>query len=88
MCGKALLVDSDVRYVVSIEVFAAYDPMEITADDLKEDRLDEIRELVERMRQADAQKLEDQVYKHFRFDLCPSCRKKYLTNPLPGRPSA
>ena len=30
----------------------------------------------------DEQELEDQVYKSFRFDLCPECHKKFLKDPL------
>ena len=85
MCGKPLLVDEDVRYILKVEVFAAYDPMELTEDDLKADRLKEIRELVKRMEQMDPKELEEQVYKKLTFDLCPACRKKYLKNPLPGK---
>ncbi|HUV38768.1 MAG TPA: hypothetical protein VMY39_04100 [Planctomycetota bacterium] len=83
MCGKPLLVDSDVRYVARIEVFAAYDPMELTADDLARDHLKEIRELVQRLAARDPQALEDEVYKQFTFDLCPTCQKRYLKQPLP-----
>ena len=84
MCGKPLLVDSGVRYIARIEVFAAYDPMELTADDLKRDHLKEIRELAQRLAERDPQELEDQVYKSFTFDLCPECQKEYLKHPLPG----
>ena len=34
-CDKSLLVDEDVRYEVRIVVQAAYDPMEITREDLE-----------------------------------------------------
>jgi len=83
MCGKPLLVDSDVRYVVRIEVFAAYDPMELTAEDLRRDHMEEIRKLARDLSRAEPQELEDQVYKSFLFDLCPACQKEYLKSPLP-----
>ena len=35
LCGKTLLPDEDVRYIVRIEVFAAADPLELTEEDLK-----------------------------------------------------
>ncbi|KPJ54618.1 MAG: hypothetical protein AMS16_04600 [Planctomycetes bacterium DG_58] len=82
LCGKPLLVDSDVRYVVKIEVFAAYDPMELTVEELKQDRLKEIRELVRRLSEMEPRELEDQIYRSFTFDLCPQCQKKYLKDPL------
>jgi hypothetical protein len=82
MCGKPLLADEDVRYVVKLEIYAAYDPMELTEADLEADHLEEISELVEEMKDMDPQELEDQVYKSFRFDLCPACQKQYIKDPL------
>ena len=81
-CGKTLLVDEEVRYVAKIEVFAAYDPMELTHADLEKDLDRELRELIERMKTMDPEKAQDQVYRHFRFDLCPACRRKYAKDPL------
>jgi hypothetical protein len=85
MCGKPLLTDEDVRYVVKIEVYAAYDPMEVTEDELDEDHLNDMNELVEQMEGSETEELEDQVYKSFRFDLCPTCQQRYLRDPLFGR---
>ena len=82
MCGKPLLVDEDTRYVVKIEVFAAYDVMELSEDDLEHDHLEEISDLVEEMEGMDPEELEEGVYKAFRYDLCPSCQKLYLRDPL------
>jgi len=82
LCGKTLLADEDTRYVVKVEVYAAYDPMEITGEDLREDRADEVEDLLERMESMDAEELEDQVYKSFRFDLCPGYQAAFLKDPL------
>ena len=82
LCGKELLVEEDLRYVAKIEVYAAYDPLEITEEDLEEDHMEEISELIKQMDSMDEQELEDQVYKSFRFDLCPECHKKFLKDPL------
>lgn len=82
ICGKTLLLDEDVRYVVDIRVFAAADPMELTADDLKKDLKRELRELVERMKKMDPEKAQDSVYRSFRFELCPACQREYLKDPL------
>ncbi len=82
MCGKTLLADEDTRYVVRIEVYAAYDPMEIGPDDLDEDHADEIHDLLEKMEDMDPDALQDQVYKTFRFDLCPVCHARYVQDPL------
>jgi hypothetical protein len=34
------------------------------------------------MDDMDPEELEDQVYKTFRFDLCPPCHESYLKDPL------
>ncbi|HET6441794.1 MAG TPA: hypothetical protein VFH53_05395 [Phycisphaerae bacterium] len=82
MCGKPLLADEDTRYVVKVEVYAAYDPMEITDADLAEDKSEEVQELLEQMADMDAEQLEDQVHKTFRFDLCLACQARYVQDPL------
>lgn len=82
LCGKALLVDESVRYEVRIEVYAAYDPLELTPDDLTQDHGAEIRRLLARMEDMDPQELEDSVHKEFRFDLCRGCQRRYLRDPL------
>jgi hypothetical protein len=86
MCGKVLLADENTRYLVRIEVLAAYDPMELTEHDLASDRREEIERLLDQMRHADPQALQDQVYRRMQFDLCPGCQRRYLAGPLP-RPS-
>ncbi len=82
MCGKGLLVNEDARYEVTIEVKSAYDPMEITPEDLKKDHIAEIKWLLKKMEGMKSQELEDEVYKVFKFDLCCNCQKKFLKNPL------
>ncbi len=86
MCGKPLLVDEETRYVVKIEVYAAYDPMELTEDDINEDHSDELCRLCEQMEAMDPDEAEDSVYRTFQLDLCPECQKDYLKNPLPRTP--
>lgn len=83
LCGKTLLAGEPARYEVRIQVYAAYDPLELTHDDLARDPRAEIRILLERLRHADPQELEDSVYKEFLFDLCMACQRQYLRSPLP-----
>ncbi len=82
LCGKTLLIDEDIRYVLKIDVYAAYDPMELTADDLERDHRAEIKRLIEQMNGMDPQELEDSVHKEFNFQLCPACQREYIKNPL------
>ena len=82
LCGKTLLIDEDVRYIVNIEVFAAYDPMELTEEDLRKDYRKELQDLVRRLEEMDPEKAQDSVYRKFEFQLCPKCQRKYLEDPL------
>ena len=82
LCGKRLEQAADTRYVIKIEVYAAYDPLEIAAEDLERDPTDEMEELLGDMEDRDAEDLENEVYKTFRFDLCPECHAAYLKDPL------
>ena len=81
-CGAPLLVESDVRYEVKIEVKAAYDPMEITEDDLKKDYRAEMAKLIAKLEHVTEAQAMDEVYRTFRFDLCMPCQRKYLRKPI------
>jgi len=81
LCKREFDLDDDLRYVVKIEVFAAYDPHAGTDDD-DHDHLQEIQDILESMEDADDQQIGDDVYQQMRFDLCPECRRKFLKNPL------
>ena len=77
-CGKSLLVEESVRYVADVLVYAAYDPMELTSDDLRRDIAAEIRQTLKNIEQRDTKQLEEEVAAIRRFDLCPSCRVEFL----------
>jgi hypothetical protein len=83
LCGKALLVEEGVRYEARIQVYAAYDPLELTAADLAQDTRERLRRVLEQLRRMDPQEAEDSVYREFLFDLCPACQRRYLRSPLP-----
>jgi hypothetical protein len=83
LCGKELRSEDDQRYVVKIEVYAAFDPDEITDDDLDDDHLEAVSQL---LRDAEGE-LPDPAgdtpaHKCLRYDLCPACQKKFLKDPL------
>ena len=83
MCGKSLLVDEDVRYVADITVYAAYDVMELTTEDLaRRDIKAEIDRALAAAAGRDPKELEEEVIAKRRLDLCPSCRKLFLNDPL------
>ena len=78
-CGKELRQGED-RYVVKIEVFAAHDPAEITEDDLEEDHMEAVSQILQELEEGGCEV--EPATKHFRYDLCDSCRNKYTRDPL------
>jgi len=84
LCKRPLDVTDDLRYVVKLEVYAAFDPVEADEDS---DNLQEMHEILERLDDAASEQIGEDVYQQLRFDLCPECRQKFLKNPL-GRKAA
>jgi hypothetical protein len=80
LCGKEL-EDGDDRFVVKIEVFAASEPAPITEADLDEDNLEAVAEQLQESEDDDGGPPEPAT-RHFRFDLCHACRKRYERAPL------
>lgn len=82
-CGKELCPGQDPRYVVKMEVFAAHDPAKITEADLDEDHMEAVSELLREMEDnCEEPDLCEPACKHFRYDLCPECHKRFLKDPL------
>ena len=77
-CGKSLLVDEKVRYVAEVKVYAAYDVLELTAEDLAQDHRAEIERLCKEIEGRDPESLLDEVARLFKIDLCPGCQKTFL----------
>jgi hypothetical protein len=82
LCNRELDPEEDLRYVVKIEVYAAFDPTATDADEDDRDHLEEIQDVLERLEDSDSDRVGDDVYQQLRFDLCPECRKKFAKNPL------
>ncbi len=87
ICKRQFDPEDDLRYVVKIEVYAAFDPTSANEDENDRDHLEEIQDILECLDDADNDQIGDDVYQQLRFDLCPECRKKFLKNPL-GRETA
>ncbi len=83
LCGREIKGDT-IHYELKIEVKATYDTLEINLADLLKDHAEEIEALIEQMEDADPQKLQDDVYKAFRFHLCRACQQSYIKAPLPS----
>ena len=82
LCHRPLDSRDDLRYVVKLEVYAAFDPLQIDEADCDRDNLQELGDILERLDDAAAVDVGDDVYQQLRFDLCPDCRARFLKNPL------
>jgi len=79
LCGKDLQPGLDSHFVVKMEVFAAHHPAELTEEDLDADHLEEISQL---LAEEGPETEPSPAFKMLRYDLCPSCHKKFLNDPL------
>lgn len=80
-CGVEI-PKGNLRYTLSIDVRAAYDKQEIGLTELMRDHRAELASLIESMNDKSSEELEESVYKAFKYDLCPSCQRTYIRNPL------
>ncbi len=81
-CGTPLAANDHQRFIVKVEAFAAAGTLDLTSDDLAEDRSDQIKALIDELNNADPDEIEDQTYRALRFDLCTRCHRMFLRNPL------
>ena len=84
-CGRAL-PQGALRYRVSIDVRAAYDQIEVGLMDLVQDHRSEMLRLIERLKDKAPAEIEETVYKLIKLDLCPSCQRAYIRDPLRFHP--
>lgn len=80
-CKRTINSETELRYVVRMEVYASLDPIEDELDDDR-DHLQEIQDILERLDTAEDVQISDDVYHHQRYDLCSECRKRFVQNPL------
>ncbi len=77
LCGCSL---DHRRYVVNLEAYPAFDVDELEPADLDVDHLQQIAASLEDVTTCD--ELDDGSTQQFRFDLCPTCYRKFLRDPL------
>lgn len=81
-CGQPI-EEGALRYEVKIQVFAAYDPLEISFEDLALDHGAEIARIAEACKDLTEEELMRDVYLDFHFDLCRPCQRAYIKGPVP-----
>lgn len=79
LCGRSIREE---RYTAKIEVSAAFDPEELSEEDLDADHLEQIADAIAQMESTGDFELEDTGPKTFAYDLCPSCCRRFLQSPL------
>lgn len=79
LCGQRM---GDRRFVVKLEVFAAFDAEQINEEDLDVDNLQEVAEMIQEMEITGNSNSDDCSSKHFRFDLCTKCHRRFVNDPL------
>jgi hypothetical protein len=84
-CGQELLKDREVRYEVRIEVLAAYDPLNLSEEDLSKDFRAEIAKVLQQLENISLAEAQNQVHRKFEFDLCPDCQRGFVRDPLAVR---
>ncbi len=84
-CDGGLLVEENVRYIMKLEIYAAYDPMEITEKDLERDFEKEFAETIQKLEGIPSQELRQQVYMREVYDLCAACQRAVARDPLQKR---
>jgi endonuclease-3 related protein len=74
-CSKQLLRPQD-RYVLEVKLYAAPE-VEITEEDIKKDTREEIRRLIEEIKDRDQKELEEEVFVSYKLNLCKQCRDTF-----------
>ena len=74
-CSK--IIEKRQKYCLHMELFASGD-VHIDKDDLSKDTKLEMKRLCEKLKTADAKKLEEDVYVYYDLSLCKRCRDVFL----------
>lgn len=78
--------ENSLRYSVTVEVRAIYEKTRIGLLELVQDHRRELIALIDRLKNKSAREIEDTIYKELKLDLCPSCQRAYIRDPLRFHP--
>jgi hypothetical protein len=81
LCGKEIQPELSKYYVVRLEVLER-GQTELTDDDLAEDNLEAVSQLLQAAEEEDLGYAEVPGRQTMKFDLCSSCRAKFVKDPL------
>jgi hypothetical protein len=80
-CRRSIDTDDEVRYVVRMEVYAAFDACDEESDPGR-DNLQEIDDILDALDDLENDAIGSDIFQQVRYDLCSECRKQFLRNPL------
>ena len=86
-CKRQINSVDEFRYTIRMEVRAALDFGDASQDEADQDHLMELHEILESAEDAESDFIDDDLYQQLRFDLCPSCYRKFMRNPVGDKPS-
>ena len=81
-CKRVIDSEQELRYIVKMEIEAVMDPIHDDEPQDDRDHLHEIEEILERLDLNDDDAISDDIYHKRRYDLCPTCFRKFSANPL------
>ncbi len=79
LCGRVIQRE---RFEAKLELTAAFDPDEITPEDLDSDHLQAIAASLEELDHTGEFEVEQTGPRKFRFDLCGACARRFAKDPL------
>ncbi len=83
-CGRNMGPNDAQRFIVKMEIFAAAGHLDLDTEAGAHDE-STLADVIESLKKANPDEVEDQTYRAFRFDVCDACRRILLKRPLgPG----
>lgn len=81
-CKRVIESEEELRYVVRMEVRAAFDGASDEDDQDDRDHLLEVHEILETVDELDDEDVTEEVYQQLKFDLCPECYRRFIKAPI------
>ena len=84
-CKQLIDNETDMRYVVRIEIQASVDGLDCEIEDDR-DHLLEIEDILDRLEADESDDVSEEVYQRQKYDLCSKCFREFIKNPLKCEP--
>ena len=80
-CKQLIETETDIRYVVRIEIQASMDGFDCEIEDDR-DHLLEVEEIIDRLESHESDEVGEEIYQRQKYDLCSKCFREFIRNPL------